>query len=218
MATVTYNPGVFDVADLDAARRIILTPDQALDTDTRWARETPYFGALLAAHLMPGPEHLVLDYGCGVGRLSKELIERSGCRVLGVDISASMRRMALDYVGSDRFEAISPEAFEARVRDGVRVDGAFAVWVIQHTLDPRLVVDAIASSLSPEGRLVVVNSLARCVPAVEKPWARDGVDVRALLRERLLETGFGSPDPRHVGEPTARTCWWGVYWPRTPAP
>ena len=30
----------------------------------------------------------VLDYGCGVGRLAKVMIEHYGCRVVGVDISS----------------------------------------------------------------------------------------------------------------------------------
>jgi hypothetical protein len=38
---VTYLPGVFDVADQDAAKRIILTADGA-STDHRWSTETPY--------------------------------------------------------------------------------------------------------------------------------------------------------------------------------
>jgi SAM-dependent methyltransferase len=215
MAVLTYNPRVFDVPDEESAKRIILTPEPGVDTDERWRRETPYFGALLAAHLMPSPEHTVLDFGCGIGRLSKDLIERSGCRVVGVDISPSMRAMAVDYVQSDRFSALSPEEFSAQVCAGLRVDAAFAVWVIQHTLDPLSVIRLISDSLRPTARVLVVNSLVRCVPVVEKPWARDGHDVRALLQERLIEAGFGSPDPLHVGEHTARTCWWGVYWPKS---
>lgn len=33
----------------------------------------------------------------------------SGCSVIGVDASANMRNLAHDYVGSDRFIAVSPD-------------------------------------------------------------------------------------------------------------
>ncbi|MDB5477335.1 MAG: hypothetical protein JWP49_2846 [Phenylobacterium sp.] len=47
MTRLTYNPQFFDAADLDAARRIILTREGDLDTAERWARETPYLSELI---------------------------------------------------------------------------------------------------------------------------------------------------------------------------
>jgi SAM-dependent methyltransferase len=44
---------------------------------------------------------LVLDYGCGIGRIAKELIKQTGCHVIGVDISPSMLGLAYPYVHSD---------------------------------------------------------------------------------------------------------------------
>src|SRR6187455_2492067 len=100
MAKVTYSPAAFDVADEAAARRIILTPEFEQDTAERWERETPYLAGLVGGQVPLDADSLVIDYGCGIGRLSKALIERYGCHVLGVDISARMRAMAPDYVGS----------------------------------------------------------------------------------------------------------------------
>jgi len=34
----TYTPSVFDVRDVDEARRIILTPEAGTTTDERWQR------------------------------------------------------------------------------------------------------------------------------------------------------------------------------------
>ena len=39
------------------------------------------------------PIENVLDYGCGIGRIAKELILKTSCKVIGVDISESMRKM-----------------------------------------------------------------------------------------------------------------------------
>jgi SAM-dependent methyltransferase len=96
----SYNAGIFDVADLDGARRIILTPEGGQTTDQRWNCETPYLTGLIADNLKLTAGSVVVDYGCGVGRLAKELISRHGCRVIGVDISANMRALADRYVGS----------------------------------------------------------------------------------------------------------------------
>lgn len=211
MARLTYNPSIFDVADLESARRIILTPEPDTDTDERWRRETPYLAAQLSAHLMPQRDHTILDFGCGIGRLSKALIEQHGCRVIGVDISASMRAMAADYVASERFAALSPEDFAAQVASGLRVDGAFACWVIQHVLDPVAALEQIRAALAPAARLFVANAHLRCVPVVEGAWGRDGIVVRTVLEQMFRVRGFGALDPRWVGENTAATSFWGLY-------
>ena len=79
----------------------------------------------------------MLDFGCGIGRLSKALVEKYDCHVLGVDISPDMRRMAQDYVGSDRFSVISYEMFCALAETGsLQTDCAIAVYVLQHVYDP----------------------------------------------------------------------------------
>ena len=208
---LTYNPTIFDVADEDAARQIILTPDPDQDTATRWERETPYFGGLAQAFLAPGPEDVVVDFGCGIGRLSRELIARSGCRVLGVDISESMRRLAVDYVASDRFEAVSPETFSARVASGLRIGGALAIWVLQHCLRPLDAVSVLRDALSAEARLLVVNTHQRCVPVHEAPWADDELKIRTMLAETLRQTAIGELDGRFVSPITQRSAFWGVY-------
>src|SRR5690349_14906824 len=104
----TYDPAIFDVADEATAKRIILTPD-GRSTDERWRVETPGLATLAGASLALDQDSLVLDYGCGIGRMAKALIERFGCRVVGVDISPRMREMAPAYVSSEKFEAICRE-------------------------------------------------------------------------------------------------------------
>ena len=211
MARLTYNPAIFDVADLESAKRIILTPEPDTDTEERWRRETPYIAAQLGAHLMPQPDQTILDFGCGIGRLSKELIERHGCRVIGVDISASMRAMALDYVASDRFAALSPEELAGQVAAGLRVDGAFSCWVIQHALDPVAALEQIRVAMAPGARLFVANAHLRCVPVVEGAWGRDGIVVRTVLEQMFRPMSLGALDPTWVGENTAATSFWGLY-------
>jgi hypothetical protein len=62
-----YNAGIFDVADLDEARGIILTPEISRTTHERWSREAPYLASPIAEQLNATDSSSVLDYGWGVG-------------------------------------------------------------------------------------------------------------------------------------------------------
>jgi cyclopropane fatty-acyl-phospholipid synthase-like methyltransferase len=207
----TYDPSIFDAPDAETARRIILTPERDADTDTRWERETPYIADLAVKLLEPTGDAIILDYGCGIGRISKALIERLGCRVVGVDISPNMRRLATDYVGDGRFEIWSPQEFRERVSHGFRVDAAVAIWVLQHCEHPQDDIEMIAHALKPQGRLGVVNSIARWVPTREMPWADDRVSIGRLLDSTLTKLAAGRLDPEHVGLDTARASFWALH-------
>src|SRR6185312_4832399 len=137
------------------------------------------------------PEMCLLDYGCGIGRVSKGLIERFGCRVIGVDSSRNMRLMAPEYVLSDRFIIWSPETLEKMISAGYRVDAAISLWVIQHVLEPAQLIRQIAQALTPRESFYVLNQLTRCVPT-NLGWVNDGFDVRAELRSVFEEQSFHS--------------------------
>ena len=147
---LTYNPRIFDVTNIDEAMRIILTSEGST-TEHRWATETPYLGDLIASSLEISEQTLILDYGCGIGRMAKQLISRHGCHVIGVDISPSMRALAAVYVGSDRFFACPPEMLDLLVARGITFDLVLTVWVLQHCLDVRADVARIVSALAPQG-------------------------------------------------------------------
>lgn len=99
-----YYKDMFKVQNMEQAQNIILTEEQqGGDYRQRWERETEYMKTLFVGGLGDLNGKTVLDFGCGIGRLSKALLEQYDCRVLGVDISPDMRRMAADYVNSDRF-------------------------------------------------------------------------------------------------------------------
>jgi SAM-dependent methyltransferase len=213
-----YYPQVFDAADEAAARAIILTDEgEGADTATRWARETPYLVELLREHLRLGPESLLLDYGCGIGRMARALIAATGCRVVGVDISARMRALAAEHVADERFLAVSPAQLDGMVQHGLRADAALAVWVLQHCLAPAEDIDRLGRALAPQGRLFVLNMPGRAVPAVQDAagearfvWAADGIDVAALLRGRFAVTAAGVPDMARVPRMSSIGAHWMV--------
>ncbi len=191
-----FRPDVFEVATLDQAMRITVTPESGTSTEERWAKETRYLIEDIGNFLKIGPPSRVLDFGSGVGRLSKELIERFGCRVIGVDASKSMRLLSPGYVLSDQFVIWSPEVLDQMVARGFRVDFAISLWVIQHVLDAKDVIARIHRALAPGGLFYVLNAETRCVPT-DQGWVNDGFDVQAALRQSFVEEE--SPRAARVG-------------------
>lgn len=201
-----YDPSCFNVTTVEQARTIILTPQDST-TDARWAQETPYQVALAADHLPLNEDTVVLDYGCGIGRLARELVAEFGCRVVGVDISASMRAMAVEYVASGRFLAVSPEELDGLVAGGLRCDGAYSIWVLQHCRAPAEDIMRIHRTLRPGGALLVVNNNTRAVP-VAGGFAHDGIDVKALLDASFTKTAEGQPSAALTVDRLAANSFW----------
>lgn len=179
-----YRPEVFGVRNIDQAMRIILTPEQGTTTEERWAKETPYLTGELVRCLKPGIGSVVIDYGCGIGRLAKELIAKTGCAVIGVDIRAEMRALANSYVNSDNFVTVSPAGLKALTARGLKADLGYSVWVLQHCFAPAEDVGNLHDALRDGGLLYVVNGRTRCVPT-DQGWKGDGQDVAALLEARF---------------------------------
>lgn len=212
MPTAAYDPTVFDVVSLAEARAIILTEEaDGFSTDHRWEVETPYLAQLAQEQLGLAPSSLLLDYGCGVGRLSKALIELTGCSAVGVDISANMRTLAHRYVSSPRFTAVAPELLDTLVQErGLRFDAALAVWVFQHCREVESDVDRVRRSLRPGSGLLVVNEQGRCVPT-DKGWVDDAKDTRGILRSGLEEALTGNLPPAVASDGCRRRTYWGRY-------
>lgn len=201
---VTYDPTVFAAASLPEAKAVILTPDAGL-TDARWERETPYLADLLEPYA--GDAVYVLDYGCGVGRLSKELLDRHPhlC-VSGYDTSADMLRLSREYVRFPWFQTLEQKDLLGR-----QFDLIVSVWTLQHVFDLATELDRIAAILSPGGALFVINSLHRLVPTRERGFVHDGVDTRALLAERFGAVTHIDLDPGMIGADLAAQSFGAVY-------
>jgi len=207
----TYNPGVFAVPDVDQAKRIILTPEDST-TEARWRVETGYLAELIDGRFELNPASVVLDYGCGIGRIAKELIDRTGCSVVGVDISSQMRALGSQYVRSERFMACSPEMLDSLVVwGGLRVDAALSVWVLQHCLQPAVDIARIRDAIKVSGSFFLVNNRGRAVPTVEQGWVDDGLDVREMVREVFDAEEEGCLSQEKTSPAIARGCYWASF-------
>ncbi len=203
-------PEFFEVDTLQQAREVILT---GLDksTEERWAKETPYLVELTGSELGLTRHSTVLDYGCGVGRMAKGLIEMFGCRVLGMDPSFSVRELAPRYVRSELFQVMDRDTLDWQTRKGVRVDGVVCVWVLQHCLNPRDDIARMARMMSPHGRVFVLNNLRRAVPTRDVEWWDDGVDIRSTLQETFNLIRESAPDAARTSDHIAAEAFWATY-------
>jgi ubiquinone/menaquinone biosynthesis C-methylase UbiE len=103
----------------------------------------------------------VLDMACGEGFYTRELRHRGAARVVGVDLSEGMIRLAREE------EARHPLGIEYRVQDARTLDGSeqFDLVVAAYLLNYAATAEelgemcaAIARALKPGGRFVSVNN------------------------------------------------------------
>jgi SAM-dependent methyltransferase len=156
----TYSPEIFNVATIEQAKGIILTPQAGMSPEQRWQTETPYLLSMIENAIPIDDSSIILDYGCGIGRMAKALIDKHNCRVVGVDISPSMRALSAAYVSSNRFFACDPASMYWL---GVRFDAALAIWTLQHCYQVKEDISRISQSLIWKGKLFVVNDHRRIV-------------------------------------------------------
>lgn len=188
----TYSHNFFETTQLATAKELILTGNQSMGVEERWKVETPYLTDKILQRLAPLPSMRLLDFGCGIGRLAKVLIEKTGCTVVGVDASVSMRQFAREYVASDKFTVLTPEELDREGEKGSRCDVGIAIWVLQHCESPRSEIQRIKKSIMPGGKFYLVNELGRCAPT-NLGWTNDGVDVFSLMREEGFKEIHSEP-------------------------
>ncbi|NND83216.1 MAG: methyltransferase domain-containing protein [Gammaproteobacteria bacterium] len=178
-----YKPEIFEVESEPAAKAIILTPEGST-TDERWAKETPYLIEDICSFIKPDQDTKVVDFGCGIGRISKELIAKSGCAVLGLDISQSMLELAVGYVSSPRFRPVTRPYLKNMIHNDMRVDACVSLWVLQHCPKPLEEIALIKSILKDDGYFYILNNIHSAIPT-NMGWVSDGVDI-----QRALENNF----------------------------
>jgi SAM-dependent methyltransferase len=206
----TFAPEIFNVSDIASAKKIILTPN-GLTTEERWATETPYLADLIGKTLGITSASMILDYGCGIGRISRALIERFQCRMVGIDISPSMKVLSHDYVQSDCFFSCSNAMLSALIDRGMRFDGALSVWVLQHSPWPEQDINLIKRALSRGGGCFVLNNKRRFVPTRELPWVDDGIDIKATLSQAFRLREEGSLPREVTTQSTHESSFWATF-------
>ena len=180
-----YVKETFDVYNIEQAKHVVLTSDPK--NPNKFQEETDYFINIFRNSGYISSNSKVLDFGCGMGRISKELINTFNCDVIGVDISDSMLRFADLYVSN-------PKKFKGvkSYTEPESINIAFCILVLQHAEDPQKEIDNLYDVIVPNGYLVLVNENKRLVPSdVDKNgyviWYDDRFDVQGAIHKKFKQ-------------------------------
>ena len=126
--------------------------------DPRWRRA-------MVASVAARPRERVLDVATGTGLVARALVERYGCRVVGLDQSAPMLSRARAKLGADpalaeRVELVEGEA-EALPFADAEFDHLTFTYLLRYVDDPAATLRELARVVRPGGR---VACLEFCVP------------------------------------------------------
>jgi SAM-dependent methyltransferase len=181
-----YIKEVFDVTTFEQAKHVVLTSDPS--DPKKFEKETNFLINTIAEQNILHSDSVVLDFGCGMGRIAKELINKFNCKVIGLDISASMLTFAKLYTANlKKFEGThsysTPES----------IDVALSILALQHSEDPAKEVDNIINTLKLGGTFVLLNEPTRYVPSEVDSnryvvWKDDGFDIFGYIETRLKKT------------------------------
>lgn len=182
---MTYIKQVFDVTTFDQAKHVVLTSDPS--NPNKFDNETNYLVEKIADAISIKDTDTVLDFGCGMGRVSKKLIEQFNCNVIGMDISDSMKTFATLYISSPRKFKTTVQPPEAN-----SIDVAMAILVLQHVENPKQEIENIVNSLKPNGYFILLNEDNRLVPSdVDKNnyiiWNNDNFNVFDEVEKHLTK-------------------------------
>lgn len=180
---MSYIKEVFEPISLGHAKHIVLTSDPK--NPNKFEEETKYFLQQIDGFSIIDSTKTVLDFGCGMGRVSKEIVNNYGCNVIGVDNNLRMRQFSLLYVNNPQ----KYQTFESYTEKNT-IDVVISNFVLQHVEDPQKEIDNLIDVMKVGGHLVVVNENKRFVPTdVDRDnyiiWTDDGFDIFEELSKRL---------------------------------
>jgi demethylmenaquinone methyltransferase/2-methoxy-6-polyprenyl-1,4-benzoquinol methylase len=137
-----------------------------------------------------GSQDRVLDVACGTGLVSRALVERWGCRVVGLDQSAAMLGRARSMIAAEprlagRIELVEGEAETLPFADA-EFDHLTFTYLLRYVDDPAATLRELARVVKPGGR---ISSLEFCLPrgiwlALWRLYTRVGLPALGRLDSR----------------------------------
>ena len=180
---------LFKPKGFEEGKHAVVGDCNGITMNQRWEHETPLFTTAILGHVKSNEK--ILDYGCGVGRLAKEVLKQnSACHVIGTDDSEDMLKESVQYVESDRYKALLPRELK-----GNQFDLAYCVYVLQHVpaIKIRDILSRIHYYLKDEGTFVYCSSDYRMCIRYDQPGFFDdrflGVDLQEEISRLFVKQG-----------------------------
>ena len=181
-----YIKTIFEAPTFEDAKNIVITPDP--NHPDKFEKGTEYLIDVIAKHNIVKENDIVLDFGCGVGRMSKALIDKFNCNVIGSDIAMNMLIFATLYVNNaEKFvtcNKLTSENF---------VNTILSSFVLQHTEKPAEEIQNLYNILKPDGYLVLLDDhTTRYYPGGWRDdnsiiWYNDYFSIRDELEKYLVK-------------------------------
>jgi ubiquinone/menaquinone biosynthesis C-methylase UbiE len=203
-----FNPDFFIPNDLEHAKSIILTSEDS-DVSLRWERETEWMMKIIEASMDINSESIVLDWGCGIGRISKMLIDKYKCKVVGVDIQPKMLKYATEYVNSELFTTIDYSNIFTEMSK-IKFTHVFSCWVFQHSNKIQYEIPAIYNSMQYDSQLFVVELDKKAIPNKIGSFYDDDIPTRQILEKFFDPEVIGKIPKKYTTKKIQNMSWWAI--------
>lgn len=128
----------------------------------------------------------VLDVACGTGVLFPYYLARGVSRVIGVDISPEMRRIAATKLPDPRIEVICGDVETIPVHR--QCDCCVVYNAFPHFSDPERLVNALACWVKPGGRFTVAHGMSLAALGAHHKGRAEHISREMLEPEVLAES------------------------------
>lgn len=154
---------LFKPKTLEEGKHAVVGDCNGFTMQQRWAAETPAFAKAIIKNIPVGRGGIdirpaLLDYGCGVGRLAKEILSKNPTallRIVGLDASEDMLKQAYGYIADERFSPSIPNELKNE-----QFDLAYCIYVLQHVpaIEIREILSRIYTHLKDDGIFIYCSS------------------------------------------------------------
>ncbi|GDX52826.1 hypothetical protein LBMAG27_18730 [Bacteroidota bacterium] len=138
-------------------------------------------------NLHPTSDNIILDFGCGVGRISKKLSGLSK-KVVGVDSNAAMIETAKQKFAANNIEYFLLNDFKIPEGNN-QFDAAFSHWVFQHINDEESVMwlNELKRILKPTGKILMFEQVKNETKESDKHLFRSLAHYKNLIEKSELK-------------------------------
>ena len=192
---------LFKPKSFEEARHAVVGDCNSISMEERWKIETPLFAEAVLKYA--GDVSNILDYGCGVGRIAKEILARKPRhKVVGLDNSSDMLVEANRYVNNPQFETTLPNQLKDKF-----FDLAYCIYVLQHVpaIEIRTILQRIHHHLKDDGIFIYCSSDYRMAIRYDQAGFFDdrflGVNLREEISRYFIKVGELFDSETIVGSP-----------------